>query len=221
MKRFNWTELNEIPTVPGTYAWYYAPEITDFDIKQTIEIVRQKNAEGEVGEAKKVIEIFLEKFIFSYFLEEPYLVDIKGPLKPEFCGTINHLPRLSETLILRLVEDPARLKTIKEVIEESAPDFASPIYIGMSDNINRRILKHKSLIEKYFSENSLVGFSKQPADVETKDARDHNFAWQIKKRAIPPTRLFVIIKQITGQNRPYIDIENILNRIHYPLLGRN
>ncbi|BCO09223.1 hypothetical protein GF1_15990 [Desulfolithobacter dissulfuricans] len=220
MNRFNWTEIHEIPNGPGIYAWYYAPEITNFDLEQTIKLVRKKKEDGYDIDAKKEIEEFLEKFIFNYFVEEPYLVSIKGPLKPEFSGKINHKQRLSEALILRIVENPIRLKTIKDIIEKSAPDFASPIYIGMSENIRQRVTKHKRLIEKYFSENNLVGL-KQITGVGTKDVRDHNFAWQIKKRAIPPSRLFVTIKQIAGEDRPYIDIENILNRIQYPLLGRN
>ena len=44
---------------------------------------------------------------------------------------------------------------------------------------------------------------------------------EVCRRNILPAQLFVVINIIKDNGKRYIDLENILNRIHYPLLGRN
>ncbi|MER9700761.1 hypothetical protein [Mesorhizobium sp. M0146] len=113
----------------------------------------------------------------------------------------------------RIVEEPARLATIRQVLEASAPHFASPIYIGMSEKLRLRLKRHKALIEKY-GELPDIALSEE-------EQRDQSFAREVRARNIPPSRLFVVATVISGPPGTYVDIENILNRIHYPLLGRN
>ena len=197
----------------GVYAWYYSPEITAFDLERVMSQVDELLASAGSAAAKEAVRLFLEKSIFQYFREQPYDAQLRGPLKPRYDGTIEHVPVLSESMLDRIVEDPRRLATIRAIMESSAPDFASPIYIGMSDCLRTRLKQHKSLIEK-------LGELPQP-DPKSDLQRDHSFAREVRSRQIPPTRLFVMTKVISDQPGTYIDIENILNRIHYPLLGRN
>ena len=215
-----WTEISSVPQKPGVYAWYYLPEITDFDLQQTIDRIKTYRDHGDEETALKSIEDFLETFVFRYFQEEPYQAILRGSLKPRYEGAIEHKPELSEKLIERIVEEPERLITIKQVLEKSAPEFASPIYIGMSENLSSRLRRHKRLIEKY-SEQLLSRTSLQRTDAKEAENRDESFAMRICSRNIPPTRLFVSINILENVGKRYVDIENILNRIHYPLLGRN
>ena len=215
-----WTEISSVPQKPGVYAWYYLPEITDFDLQQTIDQIKVYRDKGNVKAALETVEIFLESSLFRYFQEEPYQAVLRGSLKPKYEGCLEHKPELSGKLVERVVEEPERLITIKQVLEKSAPDFASPMYIGMSDNLGGRLKRHKKLIEKYssqfFSQSSL-----QQIDTQETENRDESFAMRICSRSIPPTRLFVTINILEDVGKRYVDIENILNRIHYPLLGRN
>lgn len=217
--RYQWSEIPAISDVAGIYAWYYMPEITQFDITTLITKVEAHKCQGRDRDARRDIESFLEQFIFSYFSEPPYQTIVRGPLKPTYEGTLYHRPSTSSALLDRLVEDPVRLHTVKAVLEASAPDFASPIYIGMSEKLGRRLQSHRKLIEKYRT--------KRPESVSspeievTQDQRDQSFARQIASRGINPQRLFVVIRQIDAGANHYVDLENILNRIHYPLLGRN
>ena len=217
--RYQWSEVPTIGDVPGIYAWYYMPEITQFDIGKLIESVQSHMSNGDRAFAHKEIETFLEQFIFSYFTEEPYQTIMRGPLKPTYEGHLHHHPAMSMALIERLVDDPERLHTVKAVLETSAPDFASPIYIGMSEKLGRRLKNHRKLVEKYRAKRPETTFT--PDAEITADQRDQSFARQIAEREINPQRLFVMIRFVdTGANH-YVDLENILNRIHYPLLGRN
>lgn len=213
MVTYSWHEIGDVPAQPGVYAWYYTPEITSFDLERiTVEVTALK-ASGDLAAARDAIRAFLDQSIFSYFRERPYSAQLRGPLKPRYEGMIEHRPTLSESLLDRIVEEPQRLATIREVLEGSAPYFASPIYIGMSERLRSRLKRHKSLIEKYGELPDLDG--------SEEEQRDKNFAREVRSRNIPPSRLFVIVTAISGAPGSYVDIENILNRIHYPLLGRN
>jgi hypothetical protein len=213
MATYSWHEIAEVPAEPGVYAWYYTPEITAFDLRRiTSELEVVKSAQGTAA-AKELVRAFLDKFVFRCFQEQPFSAYLSGPLKPRYEGQIEHRPTLSEGLLDRIVDDLRRLATIRTVLETSAPDFASPIYIGMSENLRARLGRHKSLIERY---------GELSTSVEAIEGqRDRSFAREIRARNIPPSRLFVVTKIISGVAGSYVDIENILNRIHYPLLGRN
>lgn len=217
--RYQWSEVPSISDVPGIYAWYYMPEITEFDVDKIINSVQNHISKENRDDAYKEVESFLEQFIFSYFTEEPYQTILRGPLKPTYEGQLHHRPGVSTTLIDRLVDDPERLRTVKAVLEASAPDFASPIYIGMSEKLGRRLKNHRKLIEKYRAKRPDTPFA--PDDEIRSDQRDQSFAKQIAEREINPQRLFVMIRLIDAGANHYVDLENILNRIHYPLLGRN
>jgi hypothetical protein len=219
MQVFRWREIGDVPPEPGVYAWYYRPEITDFDLQQIVQTVTTLKENGQEAKAAESVRSFLQDNIFRYFKEQPYQTVMRGPLKPKYEGLLEHMPSLSEDLVRRLVEDPRRLRTIKQVLEASAPHFASPIYIGMSERLRTRLARHKKLIEKY--ENEPV-IERRPEDLTPEgERRDQSFAQEIRARNIPPARLFVVVHVIEGVKDEYVDIENILNRIHYPLLGRN
>ena len=217
MSIFYWRELNNTPITPGVYAWYYKPEINLCDQNKIIEDINRLKMEGNKQEAMHAVRDFLHNNIFRFFYEEPYKVEMKGPLKQKYEGEIEHKFNVSDTLVERIVNDPQRFSTIKRVLELSVPDFASPIYIGMSERLRTRLLQHKELIERYASQVSPF----RESNVSDGDQRDHSFAHAIRVRNITPTRLFVIIHELSDLDDSYIDIENILNRIHYPLLGRN
>lgn len=213
MATYSWHEIGDVPAQPGVYAWYYTPEITAFDLDRIEAEVTALKAADATCAAKDAVRAFLDQNVFSYFREQPYAAQLRGPLKPRYEGQIEHKPSLSDSLLERIVEEPARLATIRDVLEGSAPHFASPIYIGMAEKLRARLKQHKALIEKY-GELPDLGASEE-------ERRDQSFAREVRSRNIPPSRLFVVAKVISGSPGAYIDIENILNRIHYPLLGRN
>lgn len=213
MPTYSWYEIGDIPADPGVYAWYYRPEITAHDLDRMTVTVEELKASAGIDAAKRAIRTFLDESVFRYFREQPFSVRLQGPLKPTYEGLVEHAPKLSESLLDRIVEDPARLATIRTVLEASAPNFASPIYIGMSERLAARLRRHKALIEKY---------GELPDAGGTVEERlDHSFAREVRSRNIPPSRLFVVTHIVSGPPGTYVDIENILNRIHYPLLGRN
>jgi hypothetical protein len=212
IRKHLWSDLGNVPSRAGIYAWYYSPELTDYDIERTIQKLNQLREPSSRQSAEDVVRTLLEERIFGYFREDPYEARLEGPLKPKFQGVLTHQSSPSSSLVARLVEEPIRLRVIREVLNISAPMFASPIYIGMSDNLQHRIAKHKSLIEKLRSGAARGGGNNDD---------DEGFAARVTARRIPPERLFVYTCEVVSAEAVALDIENVLNRIYYPILGRN
>jgi hypothetical protein len=212
IKKHLWADIVNAPALPGVYAWYYSPEITDYDLEQTISRLKECRDADRSG-AEALVRETLDNRVFRHFREDPYQAVIEGPLKPAYTGTLEHTFRVSGGLVQRIVDDPDRLRTIRNVLDMSAPMFASPLYMGMATELRTRLATHKSLIERYRR------LHRQ--EVEPARNTDAGFAWQIAKRKIPPDRLIVFTCTTPADDKTAVDIENILNRIYYPILGRN
>lgn len=209
---YRWEEISKVPAEPGIYAWYYSPEITERDLIITTEKINSLKSQNYLDEARQYTSNFLDKFVFRYFKEDAYKVILHAALKPQYKGHVEHAEGPSQSLIDRIIEEPNRLITIKEILKEAAPYFSSPIYIGMSDQVGQRLMSHKNLIQRY-REKQIFEY--------TAEAKEHSFAQQVCARCIPPACLFVMVRLIESPRKNYVDAENILNRINYPILGRN
>ncbi len=215
VSRYQWSEFGVVPEDGGIYAWYCSPEITEFDLDQAIASVTKLKNSGDIQAAEKYVRDVLETRILRQFSEQPYNVVIDGSLKPTYRGQIYYDNSLSDSLVNRLVADPTRLCAIRDVMENSAPNFASPLYIGMAQNLRKRLNTHKSLIERHRERQ----FGDRSADYQ--NTSDAGFARQVAERKLPPERLFVVVCVMDTINGAHNDVENLLNRIYYPVLGRN
>lgn len=213
IRKHLWADLANAPAAPGVYAWYYSPQITDYDLDAAIANIKSQREEDR-AEAERSAKALLDERIFKQFREEPYRAVVEGPLKPTYSGPLEHAFEVSPGLVSRLVDEPERLRSLRDILDRSAPMFASPLYIGMSVNLRTRLGKHKSLIEKF----RVARLNETPPQRNS----DAGFAWQIAKRQMPPDRLFVFTCVIgSDDENTAIDIENVLNRLYYPILGRN
>lgn len=210
VQTFTWPKLHDAPDGPGVYAWYVRLFLGEADLK---------SFEAEVGEAKAsgadagaIVEGMLERHFFHPFQENPYFVKLSGALKPRYSGSLAHEPTRSEGLIRRLSEHPERLRPIAQVLGRAAPFFTAPLYIGMAVNLRSRLLQHKKLITQ---------FSDNPGVVVGEEGMA-GFARQVVQRGFNPTHLFVACIPIGNiENDEQVDLENILNRINFPIFGRN
>lgn len=211
-----------MPEHPGVYAWYYQPTLTEFDVKNIIDQINSYKSDDKIAEAKKLVEAFLQRNLMQYFAEHPYQAMIKGPLKPSYTGQLSHESRPSESLVERIVSDSTRLLQIKKFLDRRDPLFGSPIYIGMSSSLKQRLVRHKDLIEKFKQGKFSVGPGLQEDRESTPEQkRDRSFAQEVASRNMSTGDLYVAIREIEDLNDSYVDMENLLNRIYYPLIGRN
>lgn len=209
----DWSEIELAPEKPGVYAWYSKMVISKADIEDVI--TRTNNAKMHSDQkARDEISQALERFIFGPFRESPYRVQLRGQLKPSYSGEIEYEPSKSDSLISRLVQNPERFRVIASVLKTAAPSFTAPLYIGMSDNLRSRLKRHKSLIVELRDTQTVSASSAQ-------EPLDAGFAKQVVARKFDPTNLFVHIAEVDVESGEESDIENILNRINYPIFGRN
>lgn len=208
-----WSEIDQAPEAPGIYAWYARLAISQADVEVVVKRITEAKQRGD-AHARIEVEKALDRFIFSPYRETPYQVSIRGQLKPRYSGEVIHEPSKSESLIGRLAENPERFRVVCEVLKTAAPWFTAPLYIGMATNLRNRLRQHR---------NKIVELRDLQGQVTFDDATDAGFANQVVARNFDPTNLFVHITEVkvgvdtSEQN----DLENILNRINYPIFGRN
>src|SRR5262249_3987140 len=162
----------EIPPKSGIYAWYYRHTFYNHDIETLVQALKAMEGAPEEARAARVLD-FLQTFLFNIFIEDPYNVSISGPLKPTYEGPVPHVSSITPHLVKRIAEDPARLWKLQEVLEDAVPEFASPIYIGLSTNLRKRIRRHRSLMQRY---KEADGRALGDEIIAEEDRKDHSFA---------------------------------------------
>lgn len=210
-RALTWAEIDLAPERPGVYAWYSRLVISKADIDAIIKRVNEAKLADE-AKAREAVEAALDRFIFSPYRETPYHVALRGQLKPKFSGEVAHEPSKSESLIDRLVANPERFRAISDILKAAAPWFTAPLYIGMATNLRSRLKQHRNKIVEL---RDLQGHG--PID----DLAEAGFANQVVARNFDPTNLFVHIAEVDVDTGEHNDLENILNRINYPIFGRN
>jgi hypothetical protein len=216
MKKLTWRQLNKenIPNASGIYAWYYEHKIGHHDVETLIESI--SNSSSSTDKRKHVVD-FIERRVFSFYKETPYEATIFGQLKPRYQGQLVHQQCVSQGLSKKVADNPSILRGLRSLIAEVSYHFTSPLYIGMAKNLAVRLMRHKTLIESYRSEGQVS--IKEHRDEET--LRDHNFASRIVEKRFLETNLYVLTEEVDDKYSLHVLIENILNRMNYPILGRN
>jgi hypothetical protein len=216
-KLYLWQELDEIPATRGIYAWYYRHTFYKADIEVLLAELEQIGPATD-GSREAKVEAFLQYFLFNFFLEEPYHVSIRGALKPTYEGVAEHVAAITAGLVERICADPTRLWHLQAVLDSTVPEFAAPVYIGLSSDMRKRIRRHQSLMQKY---KQVEGRDLRDEAVTAEEQRDHSFARAVIRRGFLLHRLEVSVRVISAPGDIYLDAENILNRIYFPLCGRN
>jgi len=211
-RAFAWTEIDQVPETCGVYAWYAKLVISTADINSVIESVTLAKTTS-LYDARQVVESALDRFVFNPYREAPYRVQLRGALKPRYGGDVSHEPSKSENLIERLVAEPERLRKVAEVLATAAPGFTAPLYIGMAANLRTRLRTHKRKITELRDVGQM-----SPDGTEALEA---GFANQVVARGFDPTNLFVVVADVDVDTGAHNDLENILNRINFPIFGRN
>lgn len=210
-KALKWSEIDTAPEAAGVYAWYSRLVISKADIEVIIKDVKEARLKSE-REARSTVEDALERFVFGPFRESPYQVTLRGPLKPKFSGPVDHEPAKSESLISRLASDPERLRPIAELLKGAAPWFTAPLYIGMAIDLRQRLRQHRDKISQ---------LREHEGNLNSDDSYESGFARQVVARNFDPTNLFVYYAEVQVESSEHNDIENLLNRINFPIFGRN
>ena len=220
-KNFRFSEVASAPDTPGIYAWYYRIELTDKDIARCVEDI---DLASDQDSRDSIMREFLNNHLFSFYKEIPYFVALSGKLKPKYEGFIDQRSDVSQSLVRRLANNPNNLYDLKSTLRSAVPLFASPIYIGVASRLRERLLQHVRLVDYYQHIKASAAADAQTlrtSDEEDED-RDHKFAYEVSMvRGFRSSSLMVNTLELPVNDGIRYDLENILNRINYPLCGRN
>ena len=180
-----WQLIDNAPSLPGLYSWYYRLSLPRHDVEKLIRDVKSEPRDR----ARELVTTFFKTFVFRPLEEEPYDAMIEGKLKPKYQGKLSFVNSVSSDLVNRVVEDVERIRAIAEALDASVPHFASPIYIGMSSNLQTRLSRHKSLIERFVAARRMCSDYVSDGDEEA----DLSFAKDVARRGLVPGRLVVFV----------------------------
>ena len=212
----SWSTLGDAPNEPGLYAWYFRPRISALAVDSLIAAIE---ADDSVGTAAAGIRIraFLDSQLFARLRAPPYTASISGPLRPAYEGQIEMRSAISDSLIERLAAEPKRLRGIAAALAHMTPHFASPLYIGMARKLRDRLAQHKQRILDIVQAQADLDGQGPEGNGVTPEA---SFAREVVRRGIPYTALWVAVGRLPEAGDP-VDVENVLNRLNYPLFGKN
>jgi len=162
IRKYTCSTVSQAPESPGLYAWYGKVDIGDSDYLRLI--IEGKDA----GEAR--FRSLLARHTQRHNLPGMH-VRIRSSFESEWRATCPEVTTEKFIEVLSGAADEEELsdqeakrrlasldKTVgkqksrqllKEVLEESVPVFAAPIYIGVTDNLRRRLTEHASLLERF------------------------------------------------------------------------
>ncbi len=164
----------------------------------------------DASRKREIVKLFLDDHIYRPLSEPPYEAVISGPLKPTYSGSMRHEPSITNDLLDRFAEQPKALKDLAELFSGQIFLISSPLYIGMASNLRKRLSSHRRLIEQLRTNEDL--------DVQTDG--DGSFARTIVERKMRPNRLVVCIQGVESIGK-ISNLENVLNRVFFPVFGRN
>jgi hypothetical protein len=205
-----------VPMRAGIYAWYGRIVVPDPD---------RARATDTAG-----LESLVREQIFARFQRQPYDITLSAALEPRFRGRVLHSPESlppadgSADAISRAAD------AVSDFLARSfAPAFSAPIYVGkaVKQPLSSRIAQHLAGLREYlgrsaeYLETQRRGLLEDPMSLDPEEIDAHSFAIEAAVRRFSPSRLFLVTYAPPTINPADIGLlENVVNRINYPICGR-
>jgi len=224
VERRSFRDIEGAPDVPGIYSWYYEISFSRRDVEQLTIILGEND---DSLRRQSVARQFLNRNLLDYFREVPYDVSITGKLKPTYRGQAAHDQSLSDSIVEKLSLAPERFSALNKFLMQAVPIFCTPLYIGVArKSLRNRLTTHKRLMLRYRESRQSEGRSTttiSEGEVGTSLQKDHSFAKEVAfDRGLPlPYLCAYILPLSSGDEEDALIAENILNRINFPIYGRN
>lgn len=222
-------EVGNAPTGPGIYAWYGVPAAGPEDwateqalrnflafhtrryVTPTLQLAAQTTFKRSWGGE-------LDETTSRVFDRALGLVEDDGGDEP--LTTEDQVKRKTlSAAVDRVCADGSHREHLVEALIAAIPMLASPLYVGISRTLRKRLLTHVRTFEKLAAE--------APTDAELEDllADDKNFAARAFSRGFSDSLLQVWCLPLSISDPNAADdmvkaVEFFLNRWHHPPLGR-
>jgi len=192
---FTWSDISNAPEVPGLYAWYMTTTLRGADL------------DNEEDTRKNL------KTLANQLRYQELEITAAGNLSLSYSGLMRHCHLGCNDdftdLIDKVFYNKSERKLFSSILELSTPFFSPPLYIGVTKNLNNRLLQHKQEIMS----------SELPAG--------NCFAKEARVRGITGDKLSAFTFTCTDPSIGMDDaretfeaVETVLNRLYHPILGR-
>jgi hypothetical protein len=165
---------------------------------------------------KHLESISLEQY-YSLLRHKKFSSNIKGVFNENYIGQLT----LSKDIDLTAINS----KT-KEIIKELSQYINAPIYIGISNNLNRRLAQHNKRLTSFLFDNTKISFTAE-WDQKYEDTDDEStyFAERIgsvlKENQINAINvLFIRIYEFEIERSNLLIIEKFFNQCLLPIYGK-
>lgn len=154
LQRFRCSNFDAVPETPGLYAWYSVPTLGPKDYQMDV-------VNGEDLGATRLREALGRHT--SRFMVPPLSIHAQGRFTAAWRGEIpsegvrEECQRMSAEASVedsrnpleKVLRAPVLRALLVEVLSLSTPFLAAPLYIGVSDNLKRRLNEHRDLLLNY------------------------------------------------------------------------
>lgn len=151
LRRFSYLELDAAPTGPGIYAWYIDFPAGPADWEPRVVDGTDKSV-ASTGAALLDFAGYLRPRSIQLTGAADYGLDWTGVLDPEYLDeTLRTALAGDESGLAGLAEvmhTPAERRALGEALRAAIPVFSSPIYIGVTQELNDRLSQHKRDYER-------------------------------------------------------------------------
>jgi hypothetical protein len=206
----------------GLYAWYARPLLGRGDWAEDVEF----------GQVESGVDRLLSVLTDHAARLTPPELEIKGksPFGQRWLGSLS-----TETIQLERSQREAldaenQRSVLAELLSGATPLFAAPIYIGVTDNLRRRLNDHMGRLQAMYDARSREPEGWEPSmDLLMGEDADNIFAVRAVKAGFAPEHLVVWVMDLSGVSssigkQAALQIaesaEFTLNRWYRPLLGR-
>lgn len=224
-------DVDRAPESPGLYAWYVNFRAGPQDWKINPGPNGDQAIEGFLNLIRKYAGYYEPLPIElagrgSYGTRWEGLLELDFPLRQpsvEETDDSEGEPRLEK--LLDSLGNEERRQVMAAILHRASPIFASPLYIGVADNLRQRLGQHKQSYTKAYD-----WLREHPDDIEVVRASGKSFGERAAARGIAMEHLEAWIIDLTDEENNEVSkkhlrntaeaAEWLLHRLYSPTLGR-
>lgn len=232
-EKYKLDKISHAPECIGIYAWYAcldmrAPDWSCNTDETGEDLANQRTRDIVNNHSKKYQPLEFDLIGKSNF-NQKWVGNLSPQLSSFFDENLNQNDRTESTFLSDTFSTEKTRKHLAHLLKSSMPIFASPLYIGKSNNIRSRLQSHASTLKQIY--NIIKDDDPRKEEIIERIKQDGaNFGARAIAAGFTPDDLFVYVINIesicaAGMKRKEIEkicssYEWLLNRWHRPLLGR-
>lgn len=209
----SWSQVDRVSESAGIYAWYLTPVLWPADLDDLGQTV--SNLESIANQLRLPTRRAKIAGDLSFLLE--------GDLEQRVIGGWDES---GNDLVSNTLADDDDRHLFAQILEQTVPILAAPLYIGVTDNLRRRFREHKRDFLKYRKRLRLdaTQFDHDPA-ASLSSVRAQRFAYEVARRGMKFSDMDVHYLELELSDKQRVRrvveaVETILNRLFFPILGK-